>query len=113
MTQEQFDIRSERAEKDLFVISTTNEGWRIRSAHNPSRYYTVSGDGEGLRCSCPDFETRFPEDDAWACKHMLAVQDYQAKLANSKPRADAETEGTSSVKSAENRLDFDRVLFDG
>lgn len=88
MTQEQFDTRSERAGKELFVISTTEEGWRVRSAHNPSRYYLVSGDGEGLRCTCPDFETHFPEDPGWACKHILAVQDYQAKVGVTHPQGD-------------------------
>src|SRR5713226_8027604 len=108
MTQEQFDARSERAGKELFVISTTEEGWRVRSAHNPSRYYLVSGDGEGLRCSCPDFEKHFAEDPSWTCKHILAVQDYQAKTAaahspaeaySSKEKAAIQAEGPSQVKS--------------
>ena len=77
MTQEQIDVRSERAEKDLFVISPTDDGWRVRSAHNPSQYHLVSGDC--LRCSCPDFEKHVAEDPNWTCKHILAVQDYQAK----------------------------------
>jgi hypothetical protein len=47
---------------------------------NPSQHYLVSGDGEGLRCSCPDFETH-SEDPSCTCKHMLAVEDYQRKTA--------------------------------
>src|SRR5437879_2313729 len=80
MTQEQFDVRSKRAAQELFVISPTdkNDGWRVRSAHNPSQHYLVSGDGEGLRCDCPDFETH-SEDPSWSCKHILAVQNCQAK----------------------------------
>lgn len=78
MTQEQFDVRSKRAAQELFVISTTDDGWRVRSAHNPSQHYLVSGDGEGLCCNCPDFETH-SEDRDWTCKHILAVQDYEAK----------------------------------
>jgi hypothetical protein len=79
MTQEQFDVRLKRAEKELFVISPADNGWRVRSAHNPSQHYLVSGDGEGsLRLS--DFETH-SEDPNWSCKHILAVQDYRAKTA--------------------------------
>jgi hypothetical protein len=100
MTQEQLDTRVERAERDLFVISTTEEGWRVRSAHNPSRYYVVSGNGEGLRCNCPDFETHFSDDEAWACKHILAVQDYQAKL-GSKAKPDGDGSATQPEVPAE------------
>jgi len=109
MTQEQFDSRSERAEKDLLVISTTDEGWRVRSAHNPSRYYLVSGDGETLRCSCPDFEKHGAEDPSWTCKHILAIQYYQRKpgaarsmeVYSSEERAAIQTEGSSQVKSGQ------------
>jgi hypothetical protein len=51
----------------------------VRSAHNPSQYHLVSGDGEGLRCSCPDFEKHVTEDPNWTCKHILAVENYQKK----------------------------------
>ena len=57
MTQEQFDVRLKRAEKELFVISPAEDGWRVRSAHNPSQYYLVSAEQHALFCSCPDFET--------------------------------------------------------
>ena len=36
MTQEQFAVRKQRVERDVFVITTTPEDWRVRSAHNPS-----------------------------------------------------------------------------
>jgi hypothetical protein len=88
MTQEQFDVRLKRAAEELFVIPTTDEGWRVRSAHNPSRYYLVSGDGEGLRCGRPDFETH-SEDPNWTCKHILAVQDYQTKTGAAHSATDA------------------------
>jgi hypothetical protein len=39
MTQEQFDVRSKRAAQELFVISPTDNGWRVRLAHNPSQHY--------------------------------------------------------------------------
>src|SRR5207302_573178 len=73
------------AAQELFVISTTDDGWRVRSAHNPSQHYLVSGSGVGFRCSCPDFETH-SEDPSWTCKHIMAVRDYQAKtLGKQKP----------------------------
>jgi hypothetical protein len=55
----------------------------VRSAHNPSQRYLVAGDGESLRCDCPDFETH-SEDPTWSCKHILAVQNYQARDYQSK-----------------------------
>jgi SWIM zinc finger len=65
----------------------------VRSAHNPSQYHLVSGDGEGLRCSCPDFEKHVAEDRNWTCKHILAVQDYQEKTAGQqKPESYEEAE---------------------
>ncbi len=32
MTQEQFEVRKQRAERDVFVTEA-EEGWRVRSAH--------------------------------------------------------------------------------
>ena len=37
MTQEQFEVHKQRAERDVFVITAAEEGWRVRSARNPSR----------------------------------------------------------------------------
>jgi hypothetical protein len=88
MTQEQLEVRKERAEQEVFVITAAEEGWRVRSARNPSRFYLVSGDGAGFRCTCPDFQSHAPQDPAWRCKHVLAVQDHQAKTG----AADSETE---------------------
>jgi hypothetical protein len=98
MTQEQFDVRLKRAEKELFVISPADDGWRVRSAHNPSQHYLVAGDGEGLRCDCPDFETH-SEDPGWSCKHMLAVQNYQAKTQDHEKR-EAKGEGYEDAERA-------------
>jgi len=36
MTQTQLDVRKERAENGTFVISKTEEGFRVYSVHNPS-----------------------------------------------------------------------------
>jgi len=38
MAQEQFEVRKNRAERDVFVITAAEEGWRVRSARNPSRF---------------------------------------------------------------------------
>jgi predicted nucleic acid-binding Zn finger protein len=102
MTQEQFDVRAERAEKEVFVIAITDEGWRVRSAHNPSRHYVVSGNEEGLACSCPDFENHAGDDPDWTCKHVLAVQDYEAKRAGGQETAENQetAEPTVEIKPA-------------
>src|SRR3989442_15901807 len=77
MTQEQFVSRKERAERDVFVITQAEEGWRVRSARNPSRFYLVSANGSGLQCTCPDFQNHTGDDLKWQCKHVLAVQQHR------------------------------------
>ena len=71
MTQEQFAVRKERAERDVFVITAAQEGWRVRSARNPSRFYLVSGDGSELQCTCPDFQQHAPQDPPGAASTCL------------------------------------------
>ena len=57
MTQEQFEVRKDRAERDVFVITTAEEGWRVRSARNsPKSYLVLDGDPNGPQCTCPDFQ---------------------------------------------------------
>ena len=73
MTQEQFVVRKQRAERDVFVITTAEEGWRVRSALNRSRFYLVSGDGAVLKCTCPDFQSHASHDPTWRCKRVLAA----------------------------------------
>ena len=90
MTQEQFVSRKERAERDVFVITAAEEGWRVRSARNPSRFYQVSANGTDLQCTCPDFHSHAPQDPAWQCKHVLAVQDHQAKTGAADPQTENE-----------------------
>ena len=90
MTQEQFVSRKERAERDVFVITAAEEGWRVRSAHNPSKYYLVSANGTELQCACPDFQAHATEDPTWRCKHVLAVQDHQAKTGAADPQTECE-----------------------
>jgi len=79
MTQKQFAVRKERAEREVFIITAAEEGLRVRSARNPSRFYLVSGNGVSLQCTCPDFQTHAAQDPAWQCRHVLTVQDHQAK----------------------------------
>jgi len=96
MTQEQFEVRKERAERDVFVITAAEEGWRVRSARNPSRFYVVSGDGADVRCSCPDFQAHAAEDPTWRCKHVLAVLNHRARAG----AANSETERELSEERA-------------
>lgn len=72
MTQAQLEARTERAENATFVVSKTEEGFRVYSIHNPSHIYLVKQEGERLTCTCPDFEFH-KADTAWQCKHILAV----------------------------------------
>ena len=90
MTQEQLEIRTQRARREPLVITKAGDAWNVRSAANPSQSYEVSPDGDGLACSCPDFQTHFEEDVQWQCKHVLAVQDYLARNDASAP-SDGET----------------------
>src|SRR3989442_13232763 len=90
MTQEQFVSRKERAERDVFVITQAEQGWRVRSARNPSKFYLVSANGSGLQCTCPDFQSHAHQDPSWRCKHVLAVQDHQAKTGTSDPETERE-----------------------
>lgn len=90
MTEGQFEVRRQRAERDVFVISTYEDGWRVRSTRNPSKFYLVSMNGTGLRCTCPDFENNSAQDPSWQCKHVLAVQDQQAKTGAIVPHTERE-----------------------
>src|SRR2546425_6737533 len=90
MTQEQFGSRKERAERDVFVITAAEQGWRVRSARNPSKYYLVSANGTELQCTCPDFQAHATEDPTWRYKHVLAVQDHQAKTGAADPQTECE-----------------------
>jgi predicted nucleic acid-binding Zn finger protein len=90
MTQEQLEVRKERAEKEVFVITATEEAWRVRSARSPSRFYLLSGNQSGPRCNCPHFQQNAQQDPAWQCKHVLAVQAHQAETGATDPQAERE-----------------------
>jgi hypothetical protein len=62
MTQEQLELRKERAEKEVFVITAAEEGWRVRLARNPSRFYPVLRNSAGLQCYCPGFHQHAERD---------------------------------------------------
>jgi SWIM zinc finger len=79
MTQEQFRTRVQSAEREVFIVTQAENGWRVRSPRNPSQFYLVSPTDTGLTCSCPDFQSHAAEDPGWTCKHMLAVQGREAK----------------------------------
>src|SRR5437899_5627846 len=108
MTQEQFEVRKERAGRDVFVITAAEEGWRVRSARNPSRFYLVSANGAGLQCACPDFQQHVQQDAAWQCKHVLAVQDHQAKTGAADPQTENELAEERAAVQAEGSGDAQR-----
>lgn len=90
MTQEQFAVRRQRAEREVFVITAAEEGWRVRSARNPSRFYLVSDGGpNGPQCSCPDYTEHVRQDSTWRCKHVLAVLNHRARAAATDPQRGA------------------------
>jgi hypothetical protein len=72
MTEQQVEVRKERAENGTFVISRTDEGFRVYSIHNPSHIYLVRQEADRWTCTCPDFEVH-KADTTWRCKHILAV----------------------------------------
>src|SRR5437016_3168923 len=98
MTQPQFETRSQRAVRELFVISPGEEGWRVRTASNPSQYYQVSANENGLVCNCPDFQDNVSADPNWKCKHVLAVEDYQTKTSGNGAAAGYEEQERASIQ---------------
>jgi hypothetical protein len=109
MTQEQFAVRKERAEREVFIITAATEGWRVRSARNPSRFYLVSGSGARLQCTCPDFQNHTAQDPGWQCKHMLSVQDHQAKTGATDPQTERELAEERAAVQIENAAKAEAV----
>src|SRR5207245_4980859 len=62
----------------------------VRSARNPSRFYQVSDGPNGPQCTCPDYVEHVQYDPTWRCKHVLAVQDHQAKTGAADPQTERE-----------------------
>lgn len=55
-----------------FVISRTDEGFRVYSPLQPAQSYTVSGNSEAPLCTCVDFQNHVG-DLRWRCAHIEAV----------------------------------------
>jgi len=72
MTVHQLEKRKERSENEIFVISKTDEGFRVYSPAYPTVSYIVEGSPEAPTCTCPDFQYH-EGDPHWRCKHILAV----------------------------------------
>jgi hypothetical protein len=81
MNETQLEVRKERAENGAFVISRTEEGFRVYSVHNPSHLYLVHQEGDRWTCNCPDYETH-KGDSTWRCKHLLAVVPWTRRNGN-------------------------------
>ena len=88
MTQPQFEKRQERAENEIFVISKTEEGFRVYNPAYPTNSYTVSGSPEAPACTCSDFQYH-EGDPNWRCKHILAVLEQVAKSDSHVPQTDS------------------------
>ena len=78
MTDQQLEVRKERADNGTLIVSKTEEGFRVYSVHTPSKMYLVKKEGERWTCTCPDFDTH-KADTTWRCKHILAVAPWQTK----------------------------------
>jgi hypothetical protein len=76
MTPAQLATRKEKADGTIWVISKTDEGFRVYSPAAPAKSYTVSGMPNAPACTCPDFEVH-KADTTWRCKHILAVAPWQ------------------------------------
>lgn len=86
MTTEQFEKRKERSERETFIISKTEGGFRVYSPAHPGMSYQVSCTSETSTCTCPDFESH-KSDPAWQCKHILAVQTQWEKKNGTPPKS--------------------------
>ena len=96
MTQTQLEARTERAENGTFVVSKTEEGYRVYSIHTPSHIYLVRQEGERWTCTCPDFEAH-KADTTWRWKHVLAVSPWDRKEA---PQGPANSDGAPAEAAA-------------
>ncbi|OQW40704.1 MAG: hypothetical protein A4C66_10625 [Nitrospira sp. HN-bin3] len=55
-----------------FVISRTEEGFRVYSPLQPAQSYTVSGSADAPLCTCLEFQNHIG-DLHWRCEHIEAV----------------------------------------
>ena len=87
MTQRELAERQERATREVFVISRTEEGYRIYAPTEPRRVYLVNESEEGFHCSCPDF-AHHAGDPEWQCKHVLAIRNQSGREAETSSDGD-------------------------
>lgn len=74
MTVTELERRERRAEREPLVIlrRPDQNDFLVYAPTAPAKQYVVSGDEQGLTCSCPDFRSHQADPD-WQCKHILAV----------------------------------------
>ena len=77
MNENELAIRQERAQTETYIVAKTDEGFRVCSPLAPANQFVVRPDGDILRCTCPDYQ-HHADDPEWRCKHILAVENYQA-----------------------------------
>ncbi|RJR45234.1 MAG: hypothetical protein C4576_12350 [Desulfobacteraceae bacterium] len=64
--------RESKENEATFVISKTEEGFRVYSPLQPAQSYTVSGSAESPLCTCIEFQNHIG-DLQWRCVHIEAV----------------------------------------
>lgn len=92
MTKAELARRQERVEREVFVISRTEEGYRVYTPRDPNRPYIVSGTSDRFLCTCPDFE-KHASDPEWQCKHALAVRKHLGSAAAAQRESEDGQEG--------------------
>jgi hypothetical protein len=60
------------AHAKTWVISRTDDGFRVYSPADPTKSYIVGGGPDDPTCTCPDFQYR-EGDPRQRCKHIQAV----------------------------------------
>src|SRR5260370_32983027 len=70
MSQQTFSKRNDPAE--TWVISRTEEGFRVYSPSDPTKSYIVGGGPDDPTCTCPDFQ-HHEGDPRWRPQPMRAV----------------------------------------
>ena len=60
--------------RETWVISRTDEGFRVYSPADPTKSHIVAGNPDEPTCTCADFQCH-QGDPRWGCKHIQAVLD--------------------------------------
>src|SRR6266508_3576854 len=88
MNEIEFERRKERAGDEVFVIATTEGGFRVYSPVNINRIFMVTGIPDSPQCNCGDFEAK-RSDPKWRCKHILTVLNQSEKRQDPKPATES------------------------